>query len=158
MLALPSRDDRGFTLIELMVVVLIIAVLLGIAIPTFLGVRRRAQDRAVQSNIRNAFTAEKALYTDAQQYASSTSDLDASGTADIIEVEPSLTYVATNPPAVSGNTVTLVLSGGYLYVAAKSASGTCFYLRDNALAATQYAKSGDCDAVGAVTGWSNAIW
>jgi type IV pilus assembly protein PilA len=48
--------EAGFTLIELMVVVLIIAILIAIAIPTFLGARSRAQDRVAQSNLRNALT------------------------------------------------------------------------------------------------------
>jgi type IV pilus assembly protein PilA len=63
------QDDKGFTLIELMVVVLIIAILIAIAIPTFLGLRRRAQDRAAQSDLRNGLTAAKAFYTDAETYA-----------------------------------------------------------------------------------------
>jgi type IV pilus assembly protein PilA len=63
------RDDRGFTLIELMVVVLIIAILIAIAIPTFLGLRRRAQDRAAQSDLRNGLTAAKAFYTDLETYS-----------------------------------------------------------------------------------------
>ena len=58
------RDEEGFTLIELLVVVLIIAILIAIAIPTFLGARRRAQDRQAQSNIRNALTAAKTYYSD----------------------------------------------------------------------------------------------
>ncbi len=62
--------DEGFTLIELMVVVLIIAILIAIAIPTFLGARRRAQNRAAQSNLRNALTAEKTYYVDVQRYTS----------------------------------------------------------------------------------------
>jgi type IV pilus assembly protein PilA len=73
-LAARRRDDeQGFTLIELMVVVLIIAILIAIAIPTFLGARQRAQDRAAQSDLRNGLTAEKTIYTDTQSYSSDTS-------------------------------------------------------------------------------------
>jgi type IV pilus assembly protein PilA len=68
-LANRRRDEeQGFTLIELMVVVLIIAILIAIAIPTFLGARARAQDRAAQSDLRNGLTAEKTIYTDNQTY------------------------------------------------------------------------------------------
>src|ERR671919_470845 len=63
------REDEGFTLIELMVVVLIIAILIAIAIPTFLGARTRAQDRAAQASLRNALVAAKSIYTDTQSYA-----------------------------------------------------------------------------------------
>src|SRR5438270_11349853 len=61
-----NNDEKGFTLIELMVVVLIIAILIAIAIPTFLGARQRAQDKQAQSNIRNALTTEKTYYVDNQ--------------------------------------------------------------------------------------------
>src|SRR5438093_5785176 len=67
-----QKEDRGFTLIELMVVVLIIAILIAIAIPTFLGARKRAQDKQAQSNLRNALTAEKTIYVDNQAYSNDT--------------------------------------------------------------------------------------
>src|SRR5712692_5628598 len=98
-LASRRRDEeQGFTLIELMVVVVIIAILIAIAIPTFLGARTRAQDRAAQSNLRNALTAEKVYYTDAQYYVTDSTGL-------ITAIEPSLSYAAvvsgTNPRQVS---------------------------------------------------------
>ena len=60
--------EAGFTLIELMVVLLIIAILLAIAIPTFLGVANSAGDRAAQSNLTNALTEVKAVYQNNAAY------------------------------------------------------------------------------------------
>jgi prepilin-type N-terminal cleavage/methylation domain-containing protein len=64
-----GEREGGFTLIELMVVVLIIAILIAIAIPTFLGARSRAQDRAAQASLRNALVAAKSIHTDSQDYS-----------------------------------------------------------------------------------------
>lgn len=66
-----SNAESGFTLIELMVVLLIIAILLAIAIPTFLGVSGSARDRAAQSNLTNALTEAIAYYEDGQTYDAS---------------------------------------------------------------------------------------
>jgi len=63
-----DRGERGFTLIELMVVVLIIAILIAIAIPSFMGARTRANDRSTESELRNGLTAEKTVYVDTQTY------------------------------------------------------------------------------------------
>ena len=64
---LEGSADAGFTLIELMVVLLILAILLAIAIPTFLGVTGGANDRAAQSNINTALTTAKAAETQNNQ-------------------------------------------------------------------------------------------
>src|SRR5665213_1614258 len=60
-------SDAGFTLIELMVVLLILAILLAIAIPTFLGVTGGANDRSAQSNLNTALTTAKAAETQNNQ-------------------------------------------------------------------------------------------
>ena len=147
------EDDEGFTLIELMVVVLIIAILIAIAIPTFLGARQRAQDRAAQSNVRNAFTAEKTFYTDGQAYTQTVSDMTA--------IEPSLTYTTNaGSLAASGNVIylhatTTTTNNDTVVLGALSGSGKCFWLKDNTATGTKYATSNaPCAEPGSIAGSS----
>jgi type IV pilus assembly protein PilA len=75
-LEVGGTAEAGFTLIELMVVLLIIAILLAIAIPTFLGVTGSANDRAAQSNLTNALTEAAAVYQgNSQSFASISTSL-----------------------------------------------------------------------------------
>ncbi|HLI54132.1 MAG TPA: prepilin-type N-terminal cleavage/methylation domain-containing protein, partial [Acidimicrobiales bacterium] len=89
-----DREDEGFTLIELMVVVLIIAILLAIAIPTFLGARNTANARAAQSDLRNALTAEQTYWTNNQAFSNN-----------LTSIEPSLTWVTSGTTVGTGNQV-----------------------------------------------------
>jgi type IV pilus assembly protein PilA len=91
------QDDKGFTLIELMVVVLIIAILIAIAIPTFLGLRERAQDRATQTELRDGLTAAKAYYTDDETYDGFLDEAE--------DIEPSLDWAAAGDTDTVGVTV-----------------------------------------------------
>ena len=58
------RKARGFTLVEIMIVVLIIAVLLSIAVPQFIGARMRAQQRTCMNNLRAIVYAKEMLAGD----------------------------------------------------------------------------------------------
>src|SRR5213083_1430122 len=58
------QREEGVTLIELLVVIVIIAILLAIAVPSYLGFRDRANDSAAQANIRAAVPSAAAYYAD----------------------------------------------------------------------------------------------
>jgi type IV pilus assembly protein PilA len=73
-----SRNEAGFTLIELMIVIAIIGILAAIAIPQFSAYRKRSYYAAAQSDIRNLATAQEAYYTDKLTYTDTASDLTAS--------------------------------------------------------------------------------
>ncbi len=65
-------DERGFTLIEFVVVTLIIGVLAAIALPTFLGQASKARDVRVESDLRNAVTQMESCFTEDETYAGCT--------------------------------------------------------------------------------------
>ena len=69
---LNTRDESGFTLIELLVVLIIIGVLLAIAIPSYLGFQKKAQQTAAMSDVRSAIPDAEAYYSDQGNYTSMT--------------------------------------------------------------------------------------
>jgi type IV pilus assembly protein PilA len=150
-------DERGFTLIELMVVVLIIAILIAIAIPTFLGAKSRAQDKAAQSSLRNGLTNAKGIYTDLDSYGSGATDaarttsLIGSTTSGLIAAEPSLTFQTAASTGAKVVSVDVRGTTG-LVMTAKAASGNCYAIGDSANGpGTVFAHMGTatCDAASA---------
>jgi type IV pilus assembly protein PilA len=130
------EHEEGFTLIELMMVVLIIAILISIAIPTFLGAGSKARKRAAQSTLRNGLTAAKVSYSDIDNFSKSTD-------ADLPAIEPSLTYVAAGVASTGPNNLSVAVSNvvavppdSQVWAAAsKTDDGKCYWIKDVAVGA-----------------------
>jgi len=65
-------SSEGFTLIELLVVIVIIGILLAIAIPSYLGFRKQAQDTAGKANVREAVPSAESYFANNGNYSGMT--------------------------------------------------------------------------------------
>ena len=141
---LQKDDEDGFTLIELMVVVLIIAILLAIAIPTFLGAQDRARDRAAQSDLRNGITAAKTIATDDAGQMTNVN------ITSLTAAEGAITFAAAGTTTVVGvENSTPTTDAVYLYKG--SASGKYFGIATNKSGKVGFCTLADATAAAAVS-------
>jgi type IV pilus assembly protein PilA len=68
-------DEKGFTLIELMIVIAIIGILAAIAIPQFSVYRTRSYNSSANADLRNACTAQEAYFVDNRTYTSTIANI-----------------------------------------------------------------------------------
>jgi type IV pilus assembly protein PilA len=122
--------EAGFTLIELMVVLLIIAILLAIAIPTFLGVTSSANDRAAQSNLTNGLTEATAQYQNSGQSYSGISALLSASAPEFTWNASATSCTTATPNCISVTSYDLASTNDAqgLVIAAMSKTGTCWYV------------------------------
>ena len=162
-------DDKGFTLIELIVVVLIIAILVAIAVPTFMGARTRAQDRSAQSNVRNALTTGRVLFADGGHFGDPTR---ATVMANMETIDPTINFVAgastevTEISVMAFDGVDADTDADRVIYAVLADSGVCFYMQDDSsnggTGAPSYASQttarGDANTTGGLTWSTGSGW
>ena len=88
------QGEEGFTLVELLVVILIIGILAAIAIPSFLNQKGKGEDASAKSAAREAATAVETYYTDNATYNAA---ITGGAASDLHSIEPTL------PPAASAD-------------------------------------------------------
>ena len=120
MINIKQQAQKGFTLIELMIVIAIIAIIAAIAIPNLLEARKHGNETSALGSLRT-INASQAVYlerTSAQTYASLTQLRDAGYVDNVLGggakqgfnfavdhgAQPTYEYTGTGAPAVAGQT------------------------------------------------------
>ena len=101
-----TSDESGFTLVELLVVMLILGLLAAIAIPSFFNQRDKARDADAKAGVRTAQTAIETYATDNNgSYVGATPAL-------LQGIESTLNDVTLTVPAATATTYTVRVTSG----------------------------------------------
>ena len=146
-----ERED-GFTLVELMVVVLIIAVLVAMGLASYYGMRRVADDTGVQMDLVTGAKVQALNHLE-------TGEFTAVG-ATLLAIEPNLSYSVAGNPAT---TIAVIIEPGRegidVCLFAQTEHGDWFSLHHSATDGDRYGNASPAQCQAALWGgWSREAW
>jgi type IV pilus assembly protein PilA len=101
-----TRKAQGFTLVEIMIVVVIIGLLAAMAIPAFQKVRASSQDKAVTNNLRQLSAAADQYYLESGNTTVLTAELVGSNTTQYIKVIQTVAKEVYSTTLTQGRAIT----------------------------------------------------
>lgn len=116
-----QRHEDGFSLIEVLVVVLIIAVLAGIAIPALAGQGKKGQDGSAKASVRQLQSEVESCFTDSVDYRNcdTAPELGVTG----LDIGPGPGQVQVAASTVDAYTIAAVAKSGNTFTLVRAANG-----------------------------------